>query len=775
MKRRKWLKTTGAMLAAVSMLMGNAQAAMACPQDYLFCWGQDRVVEEEVILDDSNSSVDETLGEADSLAVEGNENGVSSDEIIADEENNDIVDDENNDIADDETVLTSDDADDNEQQNSDEIDLVNEDEETVSGDEIVEETEEENVEEEETVEVSTFLQDGGSYSVGYILNNYNLFIKNSIVDTNHTMGPIAAGGDAEITYWGMRGVIFDANSYIRGALTQNEWYASVGGGILYLGTVNEGKYEWRKSNVDWDDDFGGCYVNKETGKGIHNTRALLYSDEYIDFDAAFESIQSDIAGLAVDYVIDRENETDFYNIVSEKAATTLNIRAGSTYSIDSLQGISMINIYGSDVQSAVDTILIVDSSDEITMFPDVKVNGTIEESAEYGKNSSIVFIMPNATDITMRSSHAHFGHIIAPNAFVRFPGGGDYNGCVISKDFTSERHEGHMWPYNGKKFEGAATGFKLVKTVDGQTPSENEVFNFKLEEAKDGAWKEIQTVNNNGSEAAFDTIPYALTDEGTHYYRVTESGDTEGYTKDESVYIVKVDIENVQSRYVVNQNKTESYYKFNEDITPEECSIKCDDSNRVDSIAFDNKKIEEPEEPEEPTGEIEVTKVYVDKCGKAVKDDTTFYVTLTSTTGTCWWKKTLYYDLNGNAYSCVKIVPIKGGQTVTFKNLALGVKYTVTETDACGNTQCSNSRFEVVKGSETVCLNADRCSSSVKKKVEIKNVKKTCCIVIKPCTPCTPCIPYTPCKPVSTCKLTTACSFSWRTCTSLYGYNWGCF
>ena len=102
MKRRKWLKTTGAMLAAVSMLMGNAQAAMACPQDYLFCWGQDRVVEEEVILDDSNSSVEETLGEADSLVVEGNENEVNSDEIVVNEENNDVTDDE--------TVLTSDDA-----------------------------------------------------------------------------------------------------------------------------------------------------------------------------------------------------------------------------------------------------------------------------------------------------------------------------------------------------------------------------------------------------------------------------------------------------------------------------------------------------------------------------------------------------------------------------------------------------------------------------------------------------------------------------------------
>ena len=104
-----------------------------------------------------------------------------------------------------------------------------------------------------------------------------------------------------------------------------------------------------------------------------------------------------------------------------------------------------------------------------------------------------------------------------------------------------------------------------------------------------------------------------------------------------------------------------------------------------------------------------------------------------------------------------------------------GVKYTVTETDACGNTQYSNSKFEVVKGSETVCLNADRCNTSIKKKVEIKNVKKTCCIVIKPCTPCTPCKPVITCKPTVSCKLTTACSFSWNTCTSLCGYNWGCF
>ena len=771
MKRRKWLKTTSAMLAAASMLMSNAQAAVACPQDW-FCWGQNEVVQEEVILEDSNSSGD-VIGESENILVEDDQNTSQEELVLNDEENEASV----NDNASEEIVVTegNNENDSDEQVSGDEIELVSGDSEEISGEETdvdVNAEDAEGAEEaaaEETMPVSTFLQDGGSYSVGYILNNYNLFIQNSIIDTNHTMGPIASGGDAEITYWGMRGVVFDANSYIRGALTQNAWYASVGGGVLYLGTVNEGKYEWRATNYE-DDDFGGCYVNVETGKGIHNTRALLYSDEYIDFDAAFDSIKSDIAGLDVDYVIDRENATDFYSIDSDKTATTLNIRAGSTYSIDSLQGISNINIFGSDVQSAVDTILIVDSSDEITMFPDVKVNGTIEESAEYGKNSSIVFIMPNATDITMRSSHAHFGHIIAPNAFVRFPGGGDYNGCVISKDFSSERHEGHMWPYNGKKFEGAATGFKVVKTVDGQTPSEDEVFNFTLEEAKNGEWTEIQTVSNNGSDAAFDTIPYALTDEGTHYYRVTESGEKSGYNKDESVYIVKVDIENVQSKYVVNQNKTESYYKVDESFAADECGIKCNDGNRVDAITFDNKKIEEPEEP---TGEIEVTKVYVDKYGKAVKDDTTFYVVLSSTTGYCWWKKTVYYDLNGNEYSCVKVVPIKGGETVTYKNLTLGVSYTVTETDACGNTLCSNDKYEVAKGSETVCLKATKCSSSVVKKVEIKNIKKSCCIIYNPCTPCKPCTPCTPCKPATSCTTNTSC-WSWSNCYSLCGYNWGC-
>ena len=738
MKKTKLLKSTAGMLAAVSMMLTNVSGVMACP--IIWDWGcGSSVSSEEVVVDDSNSSAEVISGETETLEDEtSNEQTVEDangqETLITDEnDGEEVLTDDQNEVNDDEII--------EENNDTESEDILVTDEET--------ETDEENTEdaeEHDDVEASTFLEDGGSYSVGFILNNYNLFIKNSIVDTNHTMGPIAAGGDAEITYWGMRGVIFDANSFIRGELKQNEWYASVGGGVLYLGSVNDGKYEWRVSRDPDDDDFGGCYVNVETGKGIHNTRQIIISDDYIDFDAAFDSIKSDIAGLDVDYVIDVNAESDAYSFSTEKTATTLNIRAGSTYSIDSLAGISKINIYGADIQSAIDTILIVTGSEDVEMFPDVKVNGTLEDSAEYGKNSSIVFVLPNTSNITMRSSHAHFGHIIAPEAFVRFPGGGDYNGCVISKDFTSERHEGHMWPYNGKKFEGAATGFKVLKTVDGEIPSADEVFDFTLSEAKDGQWNEIQTVSNNGAQAAFDTIAYTLNDEGTHYYKVVETGDKEGYIKDSSVYIVEVSIENVQSGRVINQNKTERYFKFDADVAATDVEMAINDANRADTISFDNKKEEEPEIPEEPTPEIKVTKVYVDKCGKPVNDGTQFYVVLSATTGYCWWTKTVYYDLEGKEYSCKKVVPIKAGETITFKNLAYGVKYTVTETDKCGNTISCGNGFDVVKGSETVCL-SDKCSS---KTVEIKNVKKCTipvCNTIK-----------TGCTTTWYCKTTTSCT-----------------
>ncbi len=581
-KKNGLVKSAAAMLTIATMLFGNAAEAMACTPIGFNCWnywgnGKCTPKSEEILLDDSTEEISGDVDvKEDDIAVAEDTEEIATEDVDADD-------------ADTEEIKTEDLADenlDNEETNTDdsEDDILDADEEENALDE-------NNNEDEEDEYVNTFVEDGGKYSVGYILNNYNLFVRNEILDTNHTLGPIACGGEANLSWWGMRGVGFEANSFIKGDFTHTHWLESVGGGDLYLGTVNKGKYEWRTCSLE-DDDNGGCFVNKETGYGIHNTKNIYYSDNYIDFDQAFNEISSEVNALDIDYDIDFDVESDAYFVDYSNGVAILNIRSGNTFCIDSLEGISNINIFGDDIQSAVDTILVVKSSDEISMFPDVKVNGTIQESSEYGKNSSIVFVLPNATAITMRSSHAHFGHIIAPNAFIKFPGGGDYNGCIVCNRLDVERHEGHMWPYNGKKFEGAATGFKVTKTVNGDTPNAGEVFDFTLEEAKDGKWVEVQTIQNEGSEAAFDTIGYTLADDGDHYYKVSETKVVPGYVNDASTYIVKVNIENIEKSYCINQNKTESYYKVDADVLASDVVAACKDDNLVSEISFDNKKEE---------------------------------------------------------------------------------------------------------------------------------------------------------------------------------------
>ncbi|MBQ7587730.1 MAG: hypothetical protein IJT37_06875, partial [Lachnospiraceae bacterium] len=677
----------------------------------------------------------------------------------------------------------------------------------------------------EYVSNSTLLSDGGSYSLGYILANYNSFISDSFNHENHFIGPVAVGGDASIHSWGNEAAKYSANSYIGGKLTQDNWWSTVGGGALYLGSENSGVYTYFSKEDK--------YVDTVNGVGINYCTGMYITDNYIDFDAAFASIRNEISDLDVDHVVDRNASSGEYCYVEKdyENKDILYLRSGYTYRISSLNGIKRIKIFGADINSAVDTILKVDSGEDITMFPDVVVGDNATTITEYGQNSSIVFLLPNTKNITMKSGHSHFGHIVAPNAFVDFPGGGSYNGCVIARKFHSANSEGHMWPYNGKKFEGATTGFTVRKTVNGVTPSSDEVFTFVLEEYKDGQWVEIQTTQNKGELASFDTIAYTKHDEGDHYYRIREQGDVNGYVIDATVYMIKVNITNEKSYTFINQNKIETCYKVSMNSSIDDYSANCIDANIVEQMGFDNKieagsigllkktvpadagngtfyvtvqdeygdyyneetgvfdreyseiavKVGETrtisdipygtytvtevkdkakdingneyavsytvdgntktcrigEEDQSCTvivngdesveitnrmsGQVKVTKSYLDAAGETLNDGTEFYVVLSSTSGSDR-NRTAYYDINGGEHSDKQVIAIKAGETVLFAPLPAQRTYTVTETDAKGNAISDGVDFDVINGTETFVLD-DSSVASLNKDVTLVNRK----------------------------------------------------
>ena len=68
-----------------------------------------------------------------------------------------------------------------------------------------------------------------------------------------------------------------------------------------------------------------------------------------------------------------------------------------------------------------------------------------------------------------------------------------------------------------------STGFTAIKTVNGETPTADQVFNFNLSEFKDNEWKSKETKTNNGSVIKFSDIQYSTDDEiGDHWYLISE-------------------------------------------------------------------------------------------------------------------------------------------------------------------------------------------------------------------------------------------------------------
>ncbi len=65
-----------------------------------------------------------------------------------------------------------------------------------------------------------------------------------------------------------------------------------------------------------------------------------------------------------------------------------------------------------------------------------------------------------------------------------------------------------MWSYNGSTLLPESAELQAGKTVDGETPTAEQTFRFKLEELKDGAWSELETVTNQGGAIKFKAISF---------------------------------------------------------------------------------------------------------------------------------------------------------------------------------------------------------------------------------------------------------------------------
>lgn len=502
---------------------------------------------------------------------------------------------------------------------------------------------------------------GTDYSLEYLLNQFNVVSFGDVEMNTHCMGAVLIKGD----YSGIGSGFSDS------ANVNTPSY--IGGYVSYDGPCNS-----RNKHNKIPLYVGTSNTVSDNGKTLNgkvnfNQEGQIYTtDSYVDWSA----LKSAVTATSVQ-LTDYSAET--YDITGDWQ--TIEINTGSNVTLNTHGRRVFINIKGSSTAATVINIL---DSGTVSNFP--KITNLTAKEDESG--IPIVFNLPNASAVNIDSiSTPVFGHVIAPNAEINMPTG-NYNGCFIGNGM-SIGGEGHRWPYDGGSLIPTSTGFTAIKTVNGETPTANQVFNFNLSEFKDNEWKIKETKTNNGSVIKFSDIQYSTDDEiGDHWYLISEDQTpVEGYELSTKQYLVKVNIAKELQGSDTVYSKTVTYYAVPEDIgnsLPDEDSLTA--LSGQSGFRFDNKT--DTAQPTETSYEIPVTKV----------------ITGYPENGTV--NRQFTFRLSGEEYK--DEVTVNGAETKRFKqikfNKAGTYTYTVEEKDlsedAKGYTKDNTKHTVVIKVDE---------------------------------------------------------------------------
>ena len=503
---------------------------------------------------------------------------------------------------------------------------------------------------------------GTDYSLEFLLNQFNVVSFGNVeMNKTHCMGAVLIQGNYSGSGYG-----FSDSAYVNTP-------SYIGGYVSYSGPCNS-----RNAHENFPLYVGSSNTVSDNGEALNgrgdfNQGGQIYTtDSYVDWSALKSAVTATSAQLA-------NYSAETYDITGDWQ--TIEINTGSNVTLNTHGRRAFINIKGT---STVATVINILDSGTVTNFP--KIEGLVAEEDESG--IPIVFNLPNASAVNIDSiSTPVFGHVIAPNAEINMPTG-NYNGCFIGNGM-SIGGEGHRWPYDGGSLIPTSTGFTAIKTVNGETPTANQVFNFNLSEFKDNEWKSKETKTNNGSVIKFSDIQYSTDDEiGDHWYLISEDQTpVEGYELSTKRYLVKVNVAKELQGSDTVYSKTVTYYAVPEDIgnsLPDEDSLTA--LSGQSGFIFDNKT--DTAQPTETSYEIPVTKV----------------ITGYPENGTV--NRQFTFKLSGEGYE--DEVTVNGAETKRFKqikfNKAGTYTYTVEEKnlseDAKGYTKDDTKHTVVIKVDE---------------------------------------------------------------------------
>ena len=445
----------------------------------------------------------------------------------------------------------------------------------------------------------TLQDEGGNYSLAYILKNYNHFILND-ASAGHTIGPVAIGGKANYRAGnGNANYSHRVSSFIKGeieTILPDGYFKN-----LYLGEVN--------------------MTNSFSGQN----RPTYYNNNYLDFDLAFNSISNEIQGYQGENNLSQEiinqvkltswNQDEYIgngwkltndgNNVNPKLR--LVVKAGQSFNFASgvISELTRIDImYDGEVNARKDTLFISNDGGSITL-PYVYINGDANTiinmgvNHEWGDGFSITTILPNAIDVKDKDANqVHVGHVVAPKAFVHNMNG-DINGCIIASSLDVANGESHMWPYMGTmltdeefivdEIESTSISLKVEKLLDDKVTNNQFEFKAKLIQQPHGSFIQYESiVKNNGKDIIFkqlDNIDYS----GEYIFEVSELiGNRSDIEYDSNKYFIKVKVIK-EDNYKVDKI---SYYQ---------------DSNEITKIVFRNKTINKVEETENNSDKIDIS------------------------------------------------------------------------------------------------------------------------------------------------------------------------